>query len=307
MEPLLRRPDFFIVGAPKCGTTAMASYLGQHPDVGMCARKETQYFATDLYAKFGREEGVPWISETEYLALFEGVQEAQRIGEASVWYLYSSAAPRAIKRFAPEADIIVMLRNPLEALPSLHSQFVFVGIEPEEDFERALALDEEREREGTPPRFPPRSYRAAACYSEQLERYFGVFGRERVHVVFYDDFRNRTLESYRETCEFLGVDWAFVPELEVVNPNKRVRSRQLRKLVRYPPPALRRVLHLGTSEGFRRRTGAILKRWNARIEPREPPPESVTASLRPLVAEQVRELNALLGVDLHGWLETQAR
>lgn len=84
-------------------------------------------------------------------ALFEGAQGRKRIGEASVWYLYSSAASREINQFSPEADPIVMLRNPFEALPSLHSQFVFVGIEPVEDFEEALAPDEERERAGTPP------------------------------------------------------------------------------------------------------------------------------------------------------------
>jgi hypothetical protein len=82
-------------------------------------------------------------------ALFAGTQGRKRIGEASVWYLYSSVAPREINQFSPEADIIVMLRNPFEALPSLHSQFVFVGIEPVEAFEEALALDEERERAGT--------------------------------------------------------------------------------------------------------------------------------------------------------------
>jgi hypothetical protein len=300
----MRGPDFFIVGAPKCGTTAMTSYLSQHPDVGMCARKETQYFATDLYEKFARQPGGPWLSETDYLALFESAQQKRRIGEASVWYLYSSAAPVAIKEFAPDAGIIVMLRNPLEALPSLHSQFVFVGIEPVEDFGEALALDEERERVGTPPRFPPRSYRSAARYSEQLERYIEVFGRDRVHVVLYDDFRRSTSDAYRGICEFLGIDPGFVPEMDVVNPNKRVRSKRFRKLTRDPPPALRKVLHPLTSQQFRRRTGAVLRRWNARIEPRRRPPESVTAALRPLVAEQVHELHTLLGVDLQRWLES---
>lgn len=116
----LKGPDFFIVGAPKCGTTAMTDYLAQHPQVGMCARKETQFFATDLYPKFGREEGSPWIGQDGYLRLFTAAQEKGRIGEASVRYLYSSAAPHAIKEFSPEADIIAMLRNPFEALPSLH-------------------------------------------------------------------------------------------------------------------------------------------------------------------------------------------
>jgi hypothetical protein len=127
----------------------MTDYPAQHPHVGMCARKETQYFATDLYPKFGRGEAIHGSVARASSALFAGTQGRKRIGEASVWYLYSSVAPREINQFSPEADIIVMLRNPFEALPSLHSQFVFVGIEPVEDFEEALALDEERERAGT--------------------------------------------------------------------------------------------------------------------------------------------------------------
>ena len=142
--------------------------------------------------------------------------------------------------FQPEARIIVMLRNPIEMLPSLHSQFVFVGIEPVEDFGTALALDEERERSGVPRGFPPRSYRSAVRYAEQVERYLDVFGRERVHVILYDDFRDDTLAAYRGVCEFLGVDPEFEPQVEVVNPNKEVRSRILRTLVKTPPEWARR-------------------------------------------------------------------
>ena len=94
-------------------------------------------------------------------------------------------------------------------LPSLHSQFVFVGIEPEEDFGSALALDAERERSGPPAGFPPRSYRSAVRYGEQLRRYLDVFGRERIHVIVYDEFRDDTRGAYREACRFLEVD----PEL----------------------------------------------------------------------------------------------
>ena len=196
-----------------------------------------------------------------------------------------------------------MLRNPLQALPSLHSQFVFVGIEPVEDFERALDLDEERERSGAPQGFPPNSYRSAVRYSEQLKRYFDLFGRERVHVVIYDRFRERTQNEYRATCEFLGVDPNFTPEISVVNPNKRARSRALRDLVERTPEPLRRVLHASTSQSLRRRTGRALQRMNTRFEPREPVRDEVMQSLHPLVAHEVSELRALLGLDLSFWLD----
>jgi hypothetical protein len=298
----LRGPDFFIVGAPKCGTTAMTDYLGQHPEVGMCERKETQQFATDLHPRFKRWDG-RWSTQDEYRRLFKGVQDRKRLGEASVWYLYSSAAPREIKYFCPAADIIAMLRNPSEMLPSLHSQFLVQAIEPVESFERALALDEERERSGAPHGFVPRSYRSAAQYAEQLRRYIDVFGRDKVHVIIYDGFRDRTLDTYRATCEFLGVDPGFVPEIRVVNPNKRVRSRTLRNFQQRTPAPVRGVLHVATPRALRRKTGSIITRWNTSVEPREPVPDRVAKSLRPLVAREVSELRGLLGVDLSFWLE----
>ena len=124
----LEGPDFFIVGAPKCGTTAMADYLGQHPEIGMCPRKETHVFATDLSERMAMRRGQRPMSRERFLNLFADLQEERLRGEASVWHLYSASAAAEIAAFQPQARIIVMLRSPVEMLPSLHSQFVFVGI-----------------------------------------------------------------------------------------------------------------------------------------------------------------------------------
>lgn len=86
--PRTRRPDFFLVGAPKCGTTAMYQYLRRHPAIFMCPVKEPEFFS--------RNPGDPAAySLEEYLTLFDGVKEEKRIGEASVGYL---AAPTAAAR-----------------------------------------------------------------------------------------------------------------------------------------------------------------------------------------------------------------
>src|SRR5665647_751711 len=113
----LKRPDFFIVGAPKCGTTAMNNYLAQHPDVFM-AQKEIHYFGSDLKMRVK-------VSESEYLNYFQNAEEKKLIGEASVWYLFSEKAAAEIKAFSPQAKIIIMLRDPIDVLHSLHSQHLF--------------------------------------------------------------------------------------------------------------------------------------------------------------------------------------
>ena len=299
----LQGPDFFIVGAPKCGTTAMAAYLSQHPAIGMCPRKETHHFGTDLHSRLAIKDGQQPPDHRRYMDLFKDAQGERRRGEASVWYLYSATAATEIRAFCPTAQIIVMLRNPADMLPSLHSEFVFVGIEPVEDFEAALALDSERERAGAPRGFPPRSYRSAIRYAEQLRRYLDVFGRERLKVIVYDDFRDDTEGVYRDTCEFLGVDAGFTPKIEVVNPNKRVRSKAMRRLVRRPPERLRPALHAVTSESMRRRGGAILNRWNTRFDRRPPVSDRIRSELRPEVERQVRELDELIGLDVRAWLD----
>jgi hypothetical protein len=298
----LEGPEFFIVGAPKCGTTAMADYLGQHPEIGMCPRKETHVFASDLSERLAMRRGQKPMSRERFLELFADLQGDRLRGEASVWHLYSTAAAAEIAAFEPRAKIIVMLRSPVEMLPSLHSQFVFVGIEPVEDFEQAIRLDPERERSGAPPGFPPRSYRSAVRYGEQVRRYLEVFGRERLHVIVYDDFRDDTLGAYRETCRFLGVDPGFVPNIEVVNPNTRVRSRVMRRFIRRPPEWLRPAVHRVTSERMRRGVGRAMIRWNTSVGQRSPLAEDVRMELAEEAAREARELDELLGLDVGSWV-----
>ena len=182
-----RRPDFYIVGAPKSGTTAMYSYLGQHPAVFLPEVKEYRYFGADLDI---RDRPAPDLDA--YLSLFVPASPAQRVGSAYVWYLYSKTAASEIRQFSRSARIIVMLRRPADMLYSLHSEHLSNGNEDIKDFDDALAAEEDR-RAGR--RIPAHAhlpqgllYSEVPRYAEQLERYFGQFGREHVHVVIFDDF-----------------------------------------------------------------------------------------------------------------------
>ncbi len=162
----LKKPDFFIVGAPKSGTTALNNYLSQHPDVFM-AQKELHRFGSDLKMRI-----VP--SQEEYLQSFQSAGEGKLIGEASVWYLFSKTAATEIKRFSPAARIVIMLRNPVEVLPSLHSQNLYNGNEDTKDLKKALDLDVERKKGNFLPDsldfFALPSYFDSALYFEQVKR-----------------------------------------------------------------------------------------------------------------------------------------
>lgn len=296
----MKRPDFFIIGAPKCGTTALIEYLKQHPEVFVPERKELDFFCKDLVFKQYR------LTEEQYLSWFAGANGQKRAGEGSVWYLRSACAAAEIKAFSPAARIIIMLRNPVEVMHALHSQRVYNGNEDIEDFAAALDAEEDRRR-GL--RLPSRAtdvfgcfYRDTVRYASQIERYFKVFGRERVRVILYENFARETGRVYRETCRFLEIDEEFEPSLRVINARKRVRSQTVREFLRRPPAPARLFLR---AMGLRPDRNGGYKGWLRRLN-------STSRSLRPLdpalrerlqreFEPEVRRASELLGRDLNHW------
>jgi hypothetical protein len=218
------KPNFMIVGAPKCGTTAMHRYLRAHPDIFMPERKEPHFFGRDL-------DHIPIdvVDEKAYLGLFAAHQGERRVGEASIWYLFSRTAAEEIKAFSPKARIIIMLRNPVDMMYSLYQQLAFVGSETIPTFAGALAAEADRRAGRRIPKTIRRPhalrYREVACFSEQVQRYLDVFGPERVHIIIFDDFKADTPAAYQATLAFLEVDVDFRPEFGIVNSSKRIRSR----------------------------------------------------------------------------------
>jgi hypothetical protein len=133
-----RTPDFFIVGQPKCGTTALYEMLRRHPEIYMPDVKEPHFFVNDV-----RYRHAPATLD-DYLQLFADAGPEQRIGEASVFYLWSRNAAHDIAEMEPRAKIIAILREPVGFLRSLHLQMVETYVEVEQDFRKALSLEEAR-------------------------------------------------------------------------------------------------------------------------------------------------------------------
>jgi hypothetical protein len=296
-----RRPDFYIIGAPKAGTTAMYEYLRQHPQIYMPERKELRYFGSDLEIR----DRTPLTLE-QYLDYFRDAGDAARVGTAYVWYLYSSNAAREIHEFAPHASVLVMLRNPVDAIYALHSENLFNGNEDIADIRAALAAEPDR-RAGR--RIPPHShlvqglfYSEVPRYSRQLERYFDVFGRDCVHVIIFDDFVSDPAAAYRETLAFLGVDTAFSPrEFAVINANKRVRSEAFRHWLSHPPHLPRRIIRATVPQRLRRGAYELAKRANVTTPARPPMPADLRQQLRDQFAPEIDRLGRLLGRDLNAW------
>jgi len=293
------RPDFFIIGAFKSGTTALYEYLRPHPEIFMPFHKEPNFFGDDLTRHYGR------LRLGEYLDLFREARPGQRVGEASTWYLYSTSAASEIAEFSPSAQIIVLLRNPVDVMYAQHSQLLFRSDEGIADFAAALAAEPARRlgEELPPPPVRPETlfYRHSVRFADQLERYFEVFGRERVHVVLFDDLVAETSAVYGSVLEFLRVDPVFRPDFAVHNENKRVRFRALQRLIYKPPrPMLGAVRRLRRYRVIHRLREAVL-RLNSHSQRRGEMDRSLRARLLTEFAPEIERLAALIGRDLSAW------
>ena len=291
------KPNFFIVGAPKCGTTALYEYLRPHPHIFMPAEKEPHFFATDL-------NPYPIVKTLEkYLQLFqESTEQHLRVGEGSVQYLRSSAAIPRIYEFNPDAKIIAMLRNPVDMVYSYHSEILDWGIEDESDFGTAWRLQERRSRGlDLPPGIASPllvQYADIGRLAEQTQRLLSIFPPSQVKLILYDDFASAPQRVYAEVLEFLEVPHDGRTEFPRINENRRARLPWLRELYRKPPAPLR-----GTFRALKRLIGtervvAGKKRivdLNT-VKERRPP---LSPELRAELVQEFRDDVALLSQILH--------
>jgi hypothetical protein len=236
-RPHGRIPDFFIVGNPKCGTTALYEMLKRHPQIYMPDFKEPRFFASDLPSRqqLSAESVLPRTFE-DYLSLFAPARPEQRAGEASPSYLRSSDAARAIAEVQPGARIIAILREPASFLRSLHLEFLRNHFETETELRRAIALEPATPLgapapDSSPERRRPR-YTDRVRYVEQLRRYHDAFAPEQVLVLIYDDFRRDNEATVRRVLRFLDVEDTLPIEVIEANPSAGVRSRRMDDWIR---------------------------------------------------------------------------
>ncbi len=231
----MNMPNFFIIGAPKCGTTSLSEYLRLNPDVFFCKPKEPHYFATD----FPHHRYVSNLED--YCSLFSTAASHQTaIGEGSALYLRSNVAVPNILRQIPTARFIVMFRNPVDLAQSMFRQAVFDGWENVSEFEDAWEMQDSR-RSGI--NLPKKCldhrlllYREIASIGSQSERLLMHVHRDQVLPIFFEDFVYDTKLVYAEVCRFLGIsenidNINFTPH----NKSKRHRIPWLGTVTKKPP------------------------------------------------------------------------
>ena len=228
----MKNPNLFIVGAPKSGTTFLYHYLKQHPDIYFPNFKEPHFFGSDLI----RRNGAYNLSLDEYQDLFK--TDKKIIGEASTFYIFSKDAPEEIYNFNPNAKIIIMLRDLVDLVHSIHSQFVFSGDEVIEDFTQALELEDSRLSGNKIPNQTTvvnKLFYTSNILSlpRSIQSFIRYFGRENIKFIDLDDIKKNPKKVYFETLEFLNIDSNFnIPDFKVINKNKTYKSKTVRDFIK---------------------------------------------------------------------------
>jgi hypothetical protein len=269
-----RLPDFLVIGAMRSGTTSLYRYLGAHPSIVM-APKELQYFTVH------HDRGPSW-----YAAHFDGAPRSARLGEATADYLARGSAMRRIREELPGARLVASLRNPTDRAWSHYWLLRERGRE-NRSFQEAI-FAELATLASNGPDADNVLYLAHGLYDHHLERAFGLFPRERIHVLIFEDLVADPGAVYTDLCGFIGVDDEFRPSNlgTPVNAYARFRSVRLRRLGRSLPSPVDR----------------IIGRLNTRRD--LPPPRMDDATRRMLVefhAPHVTRLEELLGKTISQW------
>ncbi len=293
----MRKPDFFIVGAGKAGTTSLYRYARQHPYIFLPKCKEPRFFVDDDFFS-----GVPPAlsrhvrSLDEYLALFAPAPEHVVAGDASPNYLSSPTAAARIHEFRPDALIVAILRDPADRAYSHYCNHRRAGIEAL-SFEAAIAAETQR-----PPRF---HYVEEGLYASHLLRYLDLFGEDSVAVFFTEDLRHDPAALCRRLFSFLHVDTSAHIDVSTIH-NQASVPRWLGLTLFYRSIVSGDSLSHRIARRVAESSVGRAARWTARrsMRTRRIPPmlEETRQQLVNRYRKDVRELERLTRRDLSHWL-----
>ena len=233
----MKYPDFFIIGAPKSGSTSLFKYLSEHPNVLMSEIKGPHYFASDI------NDDNRIKKKRDYLKLFKKKNKDQTvIGEASVLYLCSKKAIKRIAKKLPHSKLIIILRNPIDVVQSWHAEMIWSRLEYNENFENAWIdniSDGDREKN----KCIKLDYKNIFRYGEQIDRVFKYFSKKNVKIIYYEDFSSSTKKTYMEITNFLNIPNYEKNSFIKHNTYKYYKNKSLQDFLAHPPVYIIKILN----------------------------------------------------------------
>ena len=304
------KPNFFLIGAPKCGTTAVAKALAAHPEIFISEPKEPEYFVYARGNPYGFDPKSNISNLADYMALFDGVRDKKVVGEASPLYMYAPYIASEIIAFNPDAKIMVILSNPVERA---YSHYLFWY-----QYEKRAPVSPNDFREkfftgafnskivlGDGDYIPMEFVRSFGFYHRLLQPYFATFPRERILVLSYDDLKANPAYFLKRVLKFLQVDDNWQTELVLENVTIEPKSRLLYYWLNLDNRSgtrqqLKRLF--GSSE-MAKSIRAMINRINQRKVPAtEFLSDGLFRELIEVYRDDITNLSRMVGTDFTPWL-----
>jgi hypothetical protein len=303
-------PDFFVIGAPKAGTSALHAALLEHPDLWMSHVKEPKFFLCEGPPP---RHGGPgdahsyreWIwNRSDYEQLFADAPPGTLRGESTPFYLSSPEALARIQATVPDAKLIAVLRDPVDRAYSNWAHLWADGLETIPDFLAACAAEDQRVDAGWAPMW---RYVGSGRYGEQLHELYRLFPRHQVHLLRYRELVDEPQRAVGAICSFLGVDPIPDVEIPIRNIGTYVEDTSANRV-------LRRVIRGGAGIGSHLppqvwRKASIPFIWALQRSP-EHRPELAPDQRHQLLAKFVDDIAVLeheTGLSFQDWLGERGR
>jgi hypothetical protein len=313
----------FVVGAPRCGTTAIANWLRGHPDACLSTPKEPHFFAMRDLRGVSDDE-LRKIIKRDYLdRFFPNRSGASLFAEGSVSYLYMPEQIEPVVRLWPEAKFIICLRNPLEMVPSLHQRHFVNGDETVREFEQAWSLVAERREGRSVPRscLEPRflDYWESGSLGKHATNFVKMAGRERCLFVLFEDLQVDPRREFQRVLDFLDLPEFHKAAFERHAESRDCRIPWLQRLLQRPPRAVLRFLADSDdlhNPAFAETPGPFLQKvldlrtrildWNEIPVERPVIASTMIDKMRTMYRDDVAVLSTLLKRDLSHWMDPAA-
>lgn len=287
----MTKPNFMMIGVAKAGTTSFFRYLDQHPQIFVCDIKATNYFGYEDARdwKWTEEGDAPLLQNfpvrtlEAYEAVFSKASNEIAIGEVSPQYFRCPNAAQRIYDYAPNAKLVLSLRNPADRAFSGFMMRTRRG-EAVRGFYEELTPQSSHVREG--------------FYYRRLRRYLDLFPREQIKIYIFEEFKKNAAGTISDLYGFLGVDTAFTPDTSVkYNPGAVPKFRLLNQLFYHP-----KLINMTKSVVPESVQGMLkqVRELNLATTPKMPP--DLRSKLLGIYHEDILKLEELLGRDLSIWL-----
>ena len=289
-----RKPNLFILGAMKSGTTLLWKLLGSHPSIYMSTPKEPCYFVEPTQLRnlhpFFWSQGY-WQSQERYLQLFQSNNNELFAGEASVYYTHlprATGVAEKIRQFNPDARLIYIIRDPVERTISHYWHGV---IHSNEDRSLLRAISEERQ------------YCDVSYYAMQLMPYLDRFKSEQIKILTFEELIENPDETIKSIFRWLGLDFVVTihPVIPVnITPDivmQRARWWSIVKRAAGNNGIVLRAIH-SIPKPIRQHVDLLL---SSPINRRNTNIEAVVRGLQHLKRRQTEELSQLISRDFPEW------